>query len=168
MNLLEEKAKTILRNVTERVYKCLLDIIEEDIYSQPPGEEYKRTRGFYNAFKLSDLETFVDEFVMDIFYDWNSMEAPSYGDSNNGYTHGNYETYEDRRADLYWILNDSNWNDYNSDFPNRFGTGGAIGPARGYNYWDDFMIKMDSYFNNWVKEECEKQGLELESISIIT
>ena len=164
--MLDKKAKKILKNISKKVYKCLLDIIMEDIYRQPAGELYQRTGDFYTAFKLSDLEIFVDEYVIGIIYDWNSMEPPSYGDSNNGYTHGNYETYEDRRADLYWILNGMGSNNANGDFLNRFGTRGAIGPARGHNYWDDFMIEMQAYFKEWVEEECTKEGFVLESLSI--
>lgn len=136
----------------------------EDIYRQPAGDAYQRTGDFYTAFKLSDLEMLVDEYVIGIIYDWNSMEPPSYGDSNNGYTHGNYEMYEDRRADLYWILNGKDTNDVNSDFPNKFGGHGAIGPTRGHNYWDDFMNEMSIYFKEWAEEECKKEGFVLESL----
>lgn len=147
--------ETVVEDVSNKIYKTLLDLIQETIYDEPSGKWYKRhgyNGGFIGAFKLEDLKKTSLKMAKEIVYDYASMSLSG----NNGYSHGDKSSYIDRRKDLYWILNDYIWNREESEF------GGAKGVRENViGYLDVFDMTISNKIWMWVREAIKKTGAKI-------
>lgn len=154
---LETKARAVLDEVSEKVYETLIKIIRSEIYEDRQPERYRRTGDFLKAFQLKDIKKFSNKLTRELFYNWRDMTAPKrIGAGDNEYLqyiHGNAETGEDRRKDLWWILNNPSSNMIHSDF------GGALNVDT-IGYLEIFNVYMRNDFWKWVDAACNKQGLQ--------
>lgn len=150
--VLREKAEAVLQEVSEWVYKTLIDCIQEAIYDVPETW-YKRAGyngGFIGAFELGVIKKSANILTRDLLYNYNKMKLGT----NNGYTHGDMSAYIDRRKDLWWILDSREWNDVESEF------GGAIGLRDGSaGYLETFYAYMQRDFWNVVDKICARHNL---------
>lgn len=155
-SVLAQKAESVIEEVADMVYKTLLDCIDEYIYNAPKSNWYERyadNGGFRGAFQWRPV---TDKLTRELFYNYNSMVAPTGADNNQGYTHGDMTSYIDRREDLWWILDSSDFNRYESEFG---GAKGMRGASTGY--LELFNTYLQNDFWHWVEAAAKKQGLEL-------
>lgn len=149
-NIMEQ----VVEEVSNRLYKTLRDCIQETIYSGPEGWYKRHTSnngGFIDAFELEDLKRTSLKITKEIVYNYMKMALWD----NWGYTHGYDQQYIDRRKDLYWILDNEEFNVRESEF-------------KGIYYWKDhpgapgyfeiFNAMVSSKIWTWVREAIKKTG----------
>ena len=129
--------------VIERVFSALQDEIRRDIYGAYTPQDYDRTEGLLEAWKheTSGLSGNI-EFQPDML-----PVNPSAFQHDSPYGW-------DVRAEIFDIL-EGGYRAYNAK------TGKPIPPRP---MWDDFLAKIDSKIDRWIKIALRRQGLVLEVI----
>lgn len=129
--------------VIERVFSALQDEIRRDIYGAYTPQDYDRTEGLLEAWKheTSGLSGNI-EFQPDML-----PVNPSAFQHDSPYGW-------DVRDQIFDIL-EKGYGAYN------YHTGKPIPPRP---MWDDFLAKIDSKIDRWIKAALRRQGLVLEVI----
>lgn len=154
----DELLKVFSGTIREIVRKVILDMLyklQEDIdeytYGQLPNQQYYKYGGnpgyptfqFKEAFTFSNIEQKLNNFVSELYYNWQSMDY----DGATG-LHGNL--YDgDLREQLADILN----TDYDINKPRQ-------------PYWDIFITDMfdggiEKLFDKYTKSEFGKVGISV-------
>ena len=129
--------------VIERIFSALQDEIRRDIYGAYTPTSYERNEGLLEAWKHETRGLFGN-----IEFQPNMLEPDKEGfhyDSPYGW---------DVRERIFDIL-EKGYGAYN------YHTGKEIPPRR---IWDDFLAKIDSKIDRWIKAALRRQGLVLEVI----
>ena len=127
--------------VIERVFVELQDEIRRDIYGAYTPKDYDRTEGLLEAWKHETRGLFGN-----IEFQPNMLEPDPEG------FHYNSPYGWDVRDQIFDIL-EKGYGAYN------YHTGKAIPPRR---MWDDFLAKIDSKIDRWIRIALRRQGLVLE------
>ena len=129
--------------VIERIFAELQKEIERDIYGAYTPKDYDRTEGLLEAWKHETNGLFGNiEF------------QPSMLPVNpNAFQHSSPYGW-DVRGEIFDIL-EGGYRAYNAK------TGKPIPPRP---MWDDFLTKIDSKIDRWIKAALRRQGLVLEVI----
>ena len=129
--------------VIERVFSALQDEIRRDIYGAYTPQDYDRTEGLLEAWKHETSGLFGNiEFQPDML--------PV---NPNAFQHSSPYGW-DVRGEIFDIL-EGGYRAYNAK------TGKPIPPRP---MWDDFLTKIDSKIDRWIKAALRRQGLVLEVI----
>lgn len=160
LNLYVNKVmEAMIKEVSRAILEELKNIINEHIYSAPPGEKYERhpgKGGFKEAFELDEVRAVLNMVSVSLVYNWQTMISPMSGD-NGGYTHGYNGTYTDRRKDLWWILDSEYANKQYSE------VGGAIGvDGSSAGYMEEFsawLFGVGGGATSLINSICRKYGL---------
>ena len=129
--------------VIERIFSELQDEIRRDIYGAYTPKDYDRTEGLLEAWKHETRGLFGN-----IEFQPSMLEPDKEGfhyDSPYGW---------DVRDRIFDIL-EKGYGAYN------YHTGKKIPPRP---MWDDFLAKIDSRIDRWIKAALRRQGLVLEVI----
>ena len=129
--------------VIERVFSALQDEIRRDIYGAYTPKDYERTEGLLEAWKheASGLSGNIEFQPSMLPVNPSAFQH----DSPYGW---------DVRAEIFDIL-EGGYRAYNAK------TGKPIAPRP---WWDDFLAKIDSKIDRWIKIALRRQGLVLEVI----
>ena len=127
--------------VIERVFSALQDEIRRDIYGAYTPQDYERTEGLLEAWKheTSGLSGNIEFQPSMLPVNPSAFQH----DSPYGW---------DVRAEIFDIL-EGGYRAYNAK------TGKPIAPRP---WWDDFLAKIDSKIDRWVRIALRRQGLVLE------
>ena len=129
--------------VIERIFAELQDEIRRDIYGAYTPQDYDRTEGLLEAWKHETSGLFGNiEFQPDML--------PV---NPNAFQHSSPYGW-DVRGEIFDIL-EGGYRAYNAK------TGKPIPPRP---MWDDFLTKIDSKIDRWIKAALRRQGLVLEVI----
>ena len=127
--------------VIERVFSALQDEIRRDIYGAYTPQDYDRTEGLLEAWKHEAIG-----LSGNIEFQPNMLESDPEG------FHYNSPYGWDVRDQIFDIL-ESGYGAYN------YHTGKPIPPRP---MWDDFLAKIDSKIDRWIRIALRRQGLVLE------
>ena len=130
--------------VIERIFAELQDEIRRDIYGAYTPKDYDRTEGLLEAWKHETSGLFGNiEFQPDML-----------PDNPDAFQHNSPYGW-DVRDQIFDILK-GGYKAYNAK------TGKRAIPRR--PMWDDFLAKIDSKIDRWIKAALRRQGLVLEVI----
>ena len=129
--------------VIERVFSALQDEIRRDIYGAYTPQDYDRTEGLLEAWKHEAIG-----LSGNIEFQPNMLEPDPEG------FHYNSPYGWDVRDQIFDIL-EKGYGAYN------YHTGKKIPPRP---MWEDFLAKIDSKIDRWIKIALRRQGLVLEVI----
>ena len=158
---LDSILEKVTNDIVNKAYDMLMDALDKTIYQPaPPEASYERTYEFRNKAWVTEVKSFLKEYIGRVYFDGKRMSPPSYS-SNAGYSHGNLEDGVDRRMDMAWILNDYYASAMNADWINAKGYHGAYYPG---DYWDIFINNFEKSLDDLCVKSFKKYGLNVEKV----
>lgn len=147
---ISRKMKVAVEILTKKIYRTLMDFIDEDIYGSYVPKVYQRTYEFRNKAWDSYVYDFSGEIAGFIVY---NPEAMSYNPEK--YQHGS--EYSDRRQSLAEILNrGEDWSGWDWGRPGRGED--SVYPKP---FWDDTLKFLEKNWKKMAKQAFKEAGLQI-------